>query len=94
MQFTEKAFDRLSHADQPGPARSPWRYGHGQTQSSMVSRYASQALALGEGLEGFGGGFSGICSPESVITSLAGFAALESVAATWVGVGVPRPPAH
>lgn len=30
-------------------------------------------------------------SPESVITSLAGFAAVQSVGGTWVGVGIPRP---
>ena len=40
---------------------------------------------MGEGLEGCDGGFSGVFSPESVITSLAGFAALDSVDGTWVG---------
>ena len=94
-QFTHEAVDRLIAAaiavliNQILPNR------HGVTAAvkpnSMVSRYGSQALAVAVGLEGWGGGFSGVFSPESVITSLAGFAAVQSVGGTWVGVGLPRP---
>ena len=39
-------------------------------------------LAVAARLEGCGGGFSGVFSPASVISSLAGFAATQSVGGT------------
>ena len=51
--------------------------------SSIVSQYGSQALAEGCGLGGWSPCFSGVLPPGSVVTSLAGFASVESVLASF-----------
>ena len=63
------------------------------SQSSMVSRYGSQALAVtvSRGWRVLVADSLEFSAPESVITSLAGFAAPIGVG-VWVGVARPQRP--